>query len=234
MKVNKIKTKTIVDQIMEEFKRLFVKNELKPEDKIPSEVQLAEMFGVGRSTIREAIKTLNYIGVLETKAAKGTFVKENFNISTQALSWSILLAKKELRDIIDLRRIIELRSLDLILESNGGESSSYRIIIKKLNACLDKIKTAVEGKSVEELVRADYGFHYAIVEASGNGVYKSIYRTLESYLFEQMKKTYGSNGMSTVVESHSEILKALELHDRDTIFKYFDYHYLTTSKELGL
>ena len=61
----KIKQKTIVEQVMEEIKNLIASGQYKVDDKIPSEAELCEMFGVSRPTIREAIKVFNYLGVLE-------------------------------------------------------------------------------------------------------------------------------------------------------------------------
>ena len=55
------------------------------------------MFGVGRSSIREAIKIFNYLGIMESKAALGTFISERSNISREALTWALLLGK-ETRD----------------------------------------------------------------------------------------------------------------------------------------
>ena len=88
---------------MAEIRRLIASGAYAPGDKIPTEKELAESFGIGRSSIREAIKIFNYLGVLESRAALGTFVRDRSNISSEALSWSLLLGSDELYEMIDLR-----------------------------------------------------------------------------------------------------------------------------------
>jgi DNA-binding FadR family transcriptional regulator len=74
MKVNKVRQKTIVEQVMDQFKDLIASGQLRPHDKIPTESELAQMFGIGRSSVREAIKIFQYLGILEASPRKGTFV----------------------------------------------------------------------------------------------------------------------------------------------------------------
>ena len=80
----KIRQKTVVEQVMEQIKELIASGKYKPGDKLPTEHELAEKFGIGRSSIREAIKIFNYLGVLKSKAAKGTFLSDRGNISAEA------------------------------------------------------------------------------------------------------------------------------------------------------
>ena len=108
MSIEKIKKTTIVEQVMEQLKALIASGAYKSGDKIPTELELAESFGVGRSTIREAIKIFNYMGVLKSQAAKGTYVEERSNISSESLTWSLLLGEDELNEMIDLRGSIEI------------------------------------------------------------------------------------------------------------------------------
>ena len=76
---------------MEKIKELIASGEYTTGGRLPTEQEMAERFGVGRSSIREAIKTFNYLGVLESKTAKGTFVCDSNSISSETLTWAILL-----------------------------------------------------------------------------------------------------------------------------------------------
>ena len=68
---------------MEKIKELIASGEYTTGGRLPTEQEMAERFGVGRSSIREAIKTFNYLGVLESKTAKGTFVCDSNSISSE-------------------------------------------------------------------------------------------------------------------------------------------------------
>ena len=74
LKIDKIKHKTLVEQVMGKIRKLIASGEFKVHDRLPTENEMAEMFGTGRSSIREAIKVFNYLAVLESRAAKGTYV----------------------------------------------------------------------------------------------------------------------------------------------------------------
>ena len=102
----------MVEQVMEEIKNLIATGRYKVYDQIPPESELADMFGVSRPTIREAIKIFNYLGVLKSYTGKGTFVSDSENISIEALTWSILLADNEVSELIELREVIEQRGLE--------------------------------------------------------------------------------------------------------------------------
>ena len=75
----KIKNKSVVQTVVDSITKAIITGDLKPGDKIPTEMELAESFGVGRNSIREAIKILVYYGVLEIRRAEGTFVCDGFN-----------------------------------------------------------------------------------------------------------------------------------------------------------
>ena len=94
--ISKVKQKTVVEQVMDQIKNLIASGQLKPHDRIPTETELAQMFGVGRSTVREAIKIFQYLGILEVSPRTGTVVGDYTNVSTEALTWSILLRKNDL------------------------------------------------------------------------------------------------------------------------------------------
>lgn len=108
MVLDKIKPQTVVDQVMEQIKELIASGHYKPGDKIHTEAKLAERFGIGRSSIRQAITIFNYLGVFKSKASQGTFVQERAQISIEAITWSLLLGEDELEEMVDLRGSIKL------------------------------------------------------------------------------------------------------------------------------
>lgn len=77
----KIKNKSVVQTVVDSITKAIINGELRPGDKIPTEMELADSFGVGRNSIREAIKILVYYGILEIRRAEGTFVCNGFTRS---------------------------------------------------------------------------------------------------------------------------------------------------------
>jgi DNA-binding FadR family transcriptional regulator len=231
MEIRKVKKKLIVQEVMEQMKNLIATKQFKPHDKIPTETELAGMFGTGRTTIREAVKVFQHLGILEPQPRRGTFVCDHTNVSTEALTWSILLGLHENFELIDLRYIIEKRSLQILLQ-NGNDGVSGDTL-GTLKEDIAKMKAAKAGSSQEELVQADYHFHGTIIRASGNNVYINIYQTLRSFMHEEIKKTSMDDATSTAaIEEHQAIVDAIESQSEERTYEALKSHIDSTIQQL--
>ena len=121
MDIQPVKQKTVVYQVVEQLKNLIISGTMKPGDKFPSELKLAEMFGVGRSTIREVMKIFQYIGIVEVHNPKGTFLSDSSNISSESLEWAMLLGERDVSEVVDVvhgagisRKVARLRPMGVI------------------------------------------------------------------------------------------------------------------------
>lgn len=225
MITKKIKQKTIVEQVMEEIKNLIASGQYKVADKIPSEAELCEMFGVSRPTIREAIKIFNYLGVLESFTGRGTYVSNRGNISTETLTWSLLLGSNELADLLELRESIESRSITSLTGLfKKGNSSAIRIV-DELENILTSMRAAIAVPNKEDLKIADYTFHMKIIEGSNNGIFKEIYSTLQSFMLEEMHQTHEqAKNLDYVINEHQVILKGIRSGDKEKALKALNDH----------
>ncbi|HUX22549.1 MAG TPA: GntR family transcriptional regulator [Spirochaetia bacterium] len=221
--MEKIQQKTVVTQVMDRIKELIASGKYQVNDRIPTESELADMFGVGRSSVREAIKIFQHLGVLEARVPKGTFVCDRSKISQEAITWSILLGQDSLSEIIELRHIIEKAGVAALVGELSNRSETGSALIGRMRDVVASMKEGAETSSVEELVQADYDFHATIIAASGNSLYSSIYQTLHSFMQEEIRRTYiAISDMSEIVEDHlgiidsivsGELARALTRHD---------------------
>ena len=78
VQLKRIKSESVVQQIIDTLIGAMIRRELRPGDQIPTEMELAESLGVGRNSVREAIKILVYFGVLEIRRPEGTYVCDGF------------------------------------------------------------------------------------------------------------------------------------------------------------
>ena len=100
---------TLPQEIVKSLTDLIMKRVWKPGDLIPSEKELAIRFQVGRSTIREAVKSLVVLGVLEARAGEGSFVREpTSELLSGAFRWGLLLSEGNLDDFVDVRVLVEV------------------------------------------------------------------------------------------------------------------------------
>lgn len=225
--MEKIQQKTVVTQVMDRIKDLIASGKYRVNDRIPTESELADMFGVGRSSVREAIKIFQHLGVLEARVPKGTFVCDRSKISQEAITWSILLGQDSLSEIIELRHIIEKAGVGALVDELSMESPLGLGLLERLRSVLARMKESTEISSVEGLVQADYDFHATIIEASGNTLYGSIYRTLHSFMQEEIRRTYiAITEMAEIVQDHQEIIDSIVSGDRSRALMRHDEHFM--------
>lgn len=233
MHIEKVKKNLVVQQVMDQIKNLIATDQFKPHEKIPTETELAEMFGTGRTTIREAIKVFQHLGILEPHPRKGTFVCDYSNVSTEALTWSILLGRHEIYDLVDLRKIIEQRALEIILENGKKDSPAIEATIKILRDDIENMKKAQFDTSLEDLIEEDYHFHGTIIKACENEVYINIYQTLRSFMHEEIKKTSLDNEANSIaIEEHKAIVDAIESMDKEATITAHKNHITSIIEQL--
>ena len=214
METEKIRQQTVVAQVMGEIRRLIASGAYAPGDKIPTEKELAESFGIGRSSIREAIKIFNYLGVLESRAALGTFVRDRSNISSEALSWSLLLGSDELDEMIDLRGGIENWCLMALVKRFGDGDPAAIKTIETLGRIVDGMMISVETGRREDLIEADFQFHYAIIKSSENALFDSLYGTLRSFLHDEITNSQNDyDDPVQICDEHRQLITAFESSD---------------------
>ncbi len=225
MKVSRIRQKTIVEQVMDQIKDLIASGQLKPHDRIPTETELAQMFGIGRSSVREAIKIFQYLGILEASPRKGTFVCDYTNVSTEALTWSILLRKNDIYELVALREVIEEHAVGDLADRVAADPERACPTVAALREVIAGMQDAVAASSIEDIVHADYEFHRLIIESCANTLFSSIYETLRAFMQEEMRKTnLLDSAQLNLVAEHEAILTGIASGDSRRAQSAFRVH----------
>lgn len=225
MSADKIRQQTVVSQVMEQIRTLIAAGEYKPGDKIPTEKELAERFGIGRSSIREAIKIFSYLGVFESKAALGTFVQDRSSISSEAITWSLLLGSDELEEIIDLRGAVELWTLIGLVEKYCIEDARAIETIAELEGIVSTMLQLVSEGLRDALIEQDYAFHRTIIESSQIPLFISIYSTLGSFMHDEIQRSQEDyDDPSKIHAEHLAILDVIKGGDPSLATEIFTAH----------
>ena len=170
---------SVVQQVIDRLTYAMIYKELRPGDKLPTEMELAASFGVGRNSIREAIKILVSFGVLDIRRPEGTFVASGFSDKMiNPLLYGIILDQSDSIDSLkELREWIDFGILELAMEKAKSEDLFH------LNEKLHKLTKEIDGGNVEKVFIADDEFHEAISTAAHNsllGQIAKLVRTLTS------------------------------------------------------
>lgn len=199
---------------MEHMKSLIADGVYKAGDKIPTEQQLAQDLGVGRSSIREAIKVFSYLGITESVASRGTFISDRTKIASEMLTWTLLLGHDEVENIIEFRGAVELWSFIQLTALHRSDPAKAEGYILRLKAELEQMQKAIDSLSRRQLISADYDFHQIIIEASENELFLSLYDVLRSFMMHEIEKTHNQYMLpQKIVDEHTVLLDAIKSGD---------------------
>ena len=163
--------KSVVERITDQITNAIINGELKPGDKIPTEVELCESFGVGRNSVREAIKILEAYGVLEIRRADGTYIRQEYDDKMlYPILYGIILQKDSKKQIVELRKVIDIGIFQEAM--NRMTKDDFRELEEELTKMEEKIHK--ESPSPQEMFEADVKFHSIIVGILENRLLESI------------------------------------------------------------
>lgn len=151
----------IQKEIISKIGELINFKNLEPGDKLPSERMLSEKFGTSRSNVRDAIKKLDFYGILKSIPQSGTFVADIGVVAMNGMIEDILrLDEPDFKSLVETRILLELKTVRLAATRRTEKDLDY--IEDALNAYSDKVLNG------EDAVQEDLLFHLAIAKASGN------------------------------------------------------------------
>ncbi len=208
-----IRQMTIVEQVMERMKELIASGQYKPGDQLPPEGDLARDWGVSRSSIREAVKIFNYLGLLESHAGRGTFLCQRTHISSSALSLIALLGSNESNQIVDMRFSLELWcALDLAAAYAARIPGAYTSV-EHMEAFVGKMRLAA---TASDLVELDMAFHEELIRSQHNELFTDIFTTLRSFSYNLDSIVHKNiSDTSEITDTHRQLLGYIR--DNDTI-----------------
>jgi GntR family transcriptional repressor for pyruvate dehydrogenase complex len=196
----------VYEGVAKQIERLILKR-LQPGDKLPSERELAETLRVSRSSIRDAIRSLELMGMVEPRQGAGTIVRE---ISSESLVNPLANAIKRKEELIG-----ELLDFRKMLEPQLAARAATRVSPNQISE-MEQILERQEQKlrDGESAIVEDSEFHYAIALASGNSVVLKVLDTLMDLLRDSRERSLQVEGRpQKSLAAHHRILAALKRHD---------------------
>lgn len=178
---------------------LISKEALKPGDKIPSERELSERLNVGRSSVREALRALELLGLIETRRGEGTFIRDfHGNQLVQLLGTFVLQDEKAIKDVLETRHSIEMDCIRLVM-------------IRCNDSHFNKLRALLQMGSVK-----DEQFFYEIALLSDNHLLMRIWQILNDYVKAlEIKQEMKSNTI------YIELIDAIESqNEQNALIKY--------------
>src|SRR5580704_429541 len=189
-------------------------------EKIPAERELCQTLGVGRASLREALKALEIMGMIETRLGDGTYVCKRTDFFSRPLLWAIASSSEaDARELIEARTLIEVELAGLAAERATPEN------LKQIAEQLRHMEKAK--RNPQEFVQADVNFHLAIGQASSSGVLMNALHLIRNLLQQWILTAVAVKGVpEKACEQHKRVLQAIEKQDGAAARKEMRNHLL--------
>jgi len=185
----------LADTVAGNLKQLIKSGKYKSGDKLPSEPELMQHFGVGRSSVREAVRMLANCGLLNVKQGLGTFVNLNEGLDEPLHQRLKRAGKADLREV---RQLLEVKAAEKAALNRTQKD------ITRMASLLKKRKQTAEKQQTQACIDLDIDFHIAVADASGNEILADLYRTIAV----QIKKMF-----IVLLEDTSKFIGKHKLHE---------------------
>ena len=208
MPIQSVSTQRLYRQIADQLAELIRNGEFKAGDRLPSERDLSQQFGVSRASVREALIALEIDGLIDVRVGTGVFV----NAAPAANSQSAALAEPGPFEVLAARALIEAETA--ALAAVHGSAEDHDRIRETLALMRDEMKATGAGLHADEL------FHLRIAEASGNGALVHLVKQLWSFrysaMFRKLDEHFDTQARHAhAIEEHRRVVEAIERRDAE-------------------
>lgn len=223
-----IRAKSMVDSVVSRLTSAIMSGELKPGMKIPTEADLVKAFGVGRNTVREAVRILVTYGILEVRRADGTYVCDGFSPKIlDPMLYGIILQKESAHhELIGLRKLLDNGILQELFYKKLSVGNW-----KKLNTLQEDLETYLRSgeNDIATIAKKDIAFHQELAAATNNiaviTTYNSIVKITEDFLYKTIEIILQHDAVAYFSDSHRGIMEKLAGDNPDDLYEKVNWSY---------
>lgn len=207
---------SVVDNVIARISEEIVAGRLCPGQRIPTEPELAERLGVGRNSLREAIKILVAMGVLDIRRADGTYVTQGFSPRMlEPVLYGIMMGSGEVRDLLDLRRLLESGILRLAAGRRTPTGTA------RLESALHALASSLADGNLESIVEHDLRFHRVLTAMCDNPLFNRMEGMLERMTLalrrNAVRHAMAMDGGRAMLARHTAVFRAVADGDLQTV-----------------
>jgi GntR family transcriptional repressor for pyruvate dehydrogenase complex len=199
---------TLTGDICRKMVTHLIRGDWREAERIPPERELCQRLGVGRASLREALKALEIMGMIETRLGDGTYVCNRSDFLARPLLWAITgSSETEANELIEARKLIECELVGLASERATAEE------LTNIGNHLDRMEQALA--MPEEFLRADIDFHLTIATAGHNRILLNALLLIRNLMRDWIRSTIPIEGVTSIAfDQHKGIFLALAKKNR--------------------
>lgn len=215
-----LKNKLLAEQVEDQIYHYILDTPLEPGAKMPNEFELGEMFGVGRSTIREAIKLLSSKGIVEVRRGSGTYVVTTTKGLSDPLGLRSVQDKNALAlDLVNVRLLLEPGIAEMAAQNATDED------VERIRRLCDRVESRIH--TGDHYIEDDIAFHTCIAESSKNLVVEQLIPIIDTAVMMFVNVTHKKLTEETIL-THRMITDAIAAHDpigaRNAMVMHLNYN----------
>ena len=197
-------SEALVDSLSDYLMDEIIHERLRPGSKLPSDRELSARFGVGRTTLREALRVLGCLGIVSIQPGHGTFLSSKYTGFHVSLSWTVLLGQHSIDNLINMRSELE------VVSSKLAAQNADTVSMTELDKIFKNMKTAFEKADFKDFLDLDLDFHLAIAACSRNTIIHDLLATSRRML-EYISKSgmVTPEDLQNIYTEHGEIYTAI-------------------------
>jgi GntR family transcriptional repressor for pyruvate dehydrogenase complex len=218
-KIKPVVKTSISDEIVEQIISLISRGDLKPGQRLPSERELCKNFGAGRSSLREALRCLCIVGVLNARVGEGTSVAvDGAKFLGKIVEWRVMTEQHDIENLMEVR---------IALEGVTAASAALRCDEKdllKIDALMKKMEAATK-KDEKQFAPLDLEFHVTLAEASQNFLIVDLIAMIRGQLEKALSRVLLlPNARPLSFKEHVAIVNAIKRHDPESAREAMQIH----------
>ncbi|WP_308467064.1 FadR/GntR family transcriptional regulator [Rathayibacter soli] len=218
---------TPVSAVARRLLDLFTSGSIAPGTRLPPERQLAEILGVGRSAVREALAALEILGIVDVRPGSGTYLRGNASeLLPQTLRWGLLIGERNTAELLELRSGLEIHVTRLAAgRSDPAVCDDLGIQLERMRKSLADLKA---------FAQADSEFHRTLAAAANNAVLIDLLHVARSLLQVYADRAvHGTDEALTAVAEHDAVYRAVCAGDEDAAASAMATHMTTASSRIA-
>lgn len=218
-------------EVLKQINNLIVDGKLRPGDRLMGEREMAVELGVSRTTLREALRTMEFLGWVEIKPGDGTFIRDvHLNEVISPLALALSVEPTRIEELWETRITLEVECAGLAALRASEED------LQRISQALRDMKSSLH--DLDSYAKADMRFHFMVTQASQNSMMNRLLQTFVVHIFELIKKagplrfSHDIGGLSTIQE-HISIYEAIASHEATQARTLMRKHLEASRSEVG-
>jgi GntR family transcriptional repressor for pyruvate dehydrogenase complex len=184
------KTVSVAERVLKNIRDQIAAGTIKQNAQLPTEMELARQFNISRASVREAIKTLSYLGIVESRTSRGTRISNQSRLLERVAEWSIVLCCEDLRDAFVLGTALDSQVAIIAAEKINHSQQEHEVFCNSMTDILISLATASIVRDLDEYKRWFVKYFDSLYKFSNTDIFISLNECIDILITDRVCGAY--------------------------------------------